>query len=373
DNERVLWLKLQNIKYYSVRGRHWPKFPWVFVEVETDEGIKGFGEVLPYRSSGVIESLELIKKKLVGRDPTQIESLWEEMFREGLATPAISGVEIALWDALGKSLNTPIHTLLGGRCRDRIAVYLDGFFRGAKYVEEEYVARALDAVNRGFRALKMDVDEPIPSGHSLNRTLTLKDLRYTVQMVRAVREAVGDDVQLAIDCHGAFNVNTAINLAKKLEPFNLMWIEDPVPHHNLRAMAKVARNTAIPVCTGELLSTRYEFRELFELQAAEIIMPDVARTGGILELKKISAAADTYYIPVAPHNMVGPLATMASVQVCACIPNFLTLEFQDGDVPWRDSIVNVPVPIRDGEIEVPNGPGLGVSLNTQELEKYTVS
>jgi len=363
-------MKVTEVRFYAIQGRHWPRFPWLLVEVETDERITGFGEALSYRSSGVYESLEHIKRRLIGRDPTQIELLWEELFRDGISPPATSGVEIALWDILGKSLKAPIHTLLGGKSRDKVEVYVDGFFRGAKYVEEEYVAKALDAVRQGFRALKMDVDEPIPSGRSLSRSLTPRDLKHTVRMVAAVREAVGDEVRLAIDCHGAFNVNSAIALAEKLEPYDLMWIEDPVPQDNLKAMAKVSTSSKTSICTGELLNTRYEFRELFETQAAEIIMPDVARTGGILELKKIASAADTYHIPVAPHNMVGPIATAASVQLCANIPNFLVLEFQMGDVEWRDQILKKPLVVSNGCIEVPTEPGLGIELDREELEKH---
>jgi len=363
-------VKVTDVRVYPIEGRHWPRFPWLFVEVETDTGVSGLGEALSYRSSGVYESLENVKRRLIGRDPTQIELLWEELYRDGVSLPAISGIEIALWDILGKCLNAPIHSLLGGRCRDKVEVYVDGFFRGAKYVEEEYVQKALAAVGQGFRALKMDVDEPIASGRSLNRSLTPRDLKHTARMVAAVREAVGDEVRLAIDCHGAFNVNSAIALAEKLEPYDLMWIEDPVPQENLKAMAKVTLSSKTPVCTGELLNTRYQFRELFEAQAAEIIMPDVARTGGILELKKIATAADTYHIPVAPHNMVGPIATTASVQLCANMPNFFLLESQMGDVAWRDQILKKPLKIVDGCIEVPTEPGLGIELDRIELEKH---
>ncbi len=364
---------MTDVRVYSIQGRHWPRFPWLFIEVETDEGITGLGEALPYRSSGVYESLEGIRQRLIGRDPTQIDLLWEEFFRGGISLPAISGVETALWDILGQSLKAPVYSLLGGRCREKVEVYVDGFFRGAKYVEEEYVARALDAVAQGFRALKMDVDEPIPSGRSINRSLTPRDLKQTVRMVAAVREAVGDEVRLAIDCHGAFDVNSAIALTEKLEPYDLMWIEDPIPQDNMKTMAKVSMSSKTPICTGELLNTRYEFRELFETQATRIVMPDVARTGGILELKKIAAGADTYHIPVAPHNMVGPIATAASVQVCANIANFFILEFQMGDVTWRDKILKRPLSISDGCIQVPTEPGLGIELDKEELEKHLAS
>ena len=160
-----------------------------------------------------------------------------------------------------------------------------------------------------------------------------------------MREAVGADVDLAVDCHGAFDVAASLRLGAALAPYELLWIEDPVPSGNVRALAKVTQGTTTPICTGELLNTRYEFRELFEQQAADIIMPDLARTGGVMEMKKIAAAADTYYIPVAPHNMVGPVATLASAQLCACIPNNLVLEYQLGDVPWVDDLLTVPLDV----------------------------
>lgn len=240
-------------------------------------------------------------------------------------------------------------------------------------MESEYVAKASCAVEQGFTALKMDVDEPLPSTRLLSRSITSEELASTVSMVRAVREAVGEHVSLAIDCHSAFNVTSAIELGKRLEAFDLMWIEDPVPSANAKAMAKVSQSLETPVCTGELLNTRYEFRALLEEQAADIIMPDVARTGGILEMKKIAAAADTYYVPVAPHNMVGPVATMASIQLCACTPNFLILEFQMGDVAWRDAIIAPPLPLEGGHLRIPATPGLGVELRKEELLKHVVA
>jgi len=216
----------------------------------------------------------------------------------------------------------------------------------------------------------MDIDEPIPSARQLDRGISPRDLEYTVKMVKAVREAVGREVELAIDCHGAFDVNTAVKIGRRLEEYDLLWIEDPVPLGNPAAMAKVSQAIQTPICTGELLNTRFEFRELLERQAADIIMPDVVRTGGILEMKKIAAVADMFYVPLAPHNMVGPVATIATAHICACISNFLVMEFQLGDVPWRDRLLDTPVPIKDGCIELPRKPGLGVSLNMREVEKH---
>lgn len=363
-------MKITEVKVYPIKGRHWPRFPVIFVEVLTDEGISGIGESLPYRTSGVIEAIRDLSEGIEGSDPFNVESLWEGMYRQGGNMAAISGIETALWDIIGKALGTPIYNLLGGKCHDRIRVYADGFFRGAEYVEKEYAEKAMEALNDGLTALKMDVDEPIPSGKSLNRNLTTGDLQLTVDMVRSVREAVGDGIDLCIDAHGAFDVNSAIKLGRKLEEFDLMWIEDPIPMENMAALSKVNREIQTPLCTGELMETRFSFRELFERQAADIIMPDLARTGGILEMKKIAAMADTYYIPLAPHNMAGPIATIASAHLCACIPNFMVLEYQLGDVPYRDELLTRPVPIKDGYLELWEEPGLGVDFNRKAIKKY---
>jgi L-alanine-DL-glutamate epimerase-like enolase superfamily enzyme len=363
-------MKITDIQVYPVKGRHWPRFPMVFVEVRTDSGVTGVGECLLYHTTGVIESLRQLTEALLGQDPLRIEYHWERLFRRGVNPAALSGIETALWDIAGKVCGQPVYNLLGGRCHERVRVYVDGFFRGAEYVEEQYQAKAVAAVEQGFTALKMDVDEPIPAAQRFNRQLAESDLRHCVRMVEAVREAVGPEVDLAIDCHGAFDVASAVRLGRALEPYRLMWIEDPVPSTNAAAMAKVTQEVGTPICTGELLCTRYEFRELFQKQAADIIMPDLARTGGVLEMKKIAAAADTYYIPVAPHNMVGPVATIASAHLCACIPNFLVLEFQMGDVPWRDELISQPVPIKDGSLELFDAPGLGIELNHAAVGKY---
>jgi len=363
-------MKITGLNVYPVKGRHWPRFPIIFLEIMTDEGFSGLGESLAYKTSGVIQSIQALGETLVGCDPFTVEAIWERMYRQGGNMAAISGIETALWDIIGKALGTPTYNLLGGKCRDRIRVYADGFFRGAEYVQEEYAEKAVAALEEGFTALKMDVDEPIPSGKGLNRSLSTEDLVLTVQMVGAVRKAVGEEIDLCIDAHGAFDVVSATKLGRKLEDYNLMWIEDPVPMGNMLALSKVSREIETPICTGELMETRFEFRELFERQAADIIMPDLARTGGLLEMKKIAAMADTYYIPVSPHNMAGPLATIASAHLCACIPNFMVLEYQLSDVPWRDDLLTTPVPIKGGYLELSEEPGLGVDLNRKAVEKY---
>ena len=363
-------MKITAVEVHRVKGRHWPRFPMFFVEVQTDQGITGLGEALGYRSSGVGQSIEEAGASLIGSDPRRIEPIWQDLVRKGVNMAAISGIETALWDILGQSLGTPIYQLLGGRCHERIRVYADGFFRGADYVAEEYAAKAVEAVEAGLNALKMDVDEPIESGHAINGVLTRADLRLTEAMVRSVREAVGDHVDLCIDGHGAFDLPSAIRLDQALRDYDLLWIEDPVSMTSLKAMARVALESETPICTGELLETRFAFRELLESQAADIIMPDLARTGGVMELKRIAAMAETYRVPLAPHNMVGPVCTLASAHVCAATANFMILEYQLGDVPWIDDLLDEPVRLEEGHLILSDRPGLGVRLNHKAVRNY---
>lgn len=373
-------MKITDIKVLPVKGRHWPRFPMLFIEVHTDEGLVGTGEALAFQATGVMASILEIREWLRGEDPLQIERLWEQCFRRGAAMAALSGIEIALWDLAGQVAGLPIHQLLGGRCHDRVRVYADGFFRGADKTPESYGAHAEDAVARGFTALKLDIDDFLylgerPAlirchGKDLSRHITNVEIRQVADSIAAIRERLGPDVDLALDCHWAFDVPSALRLGRALEPFDLMWFEDPVPSRNAPALARIAGQLAMPLCMGEALATRYEFREIFERQAADIIMPDVASSGGILETKKIAAMADAYYIPVAPHDMVGPIATAATLQLCACLPNLLVMEHQMGDVAWRHELTDRPLVVESGHFAIPTGPGLGMSLNHEAVERY---
>ena len=365
-------MRITDVDVIAVKGRHWPRFPMIFVEVHTDEGLTGLGEALPYQATGVIESLRELGEALRGADPFQIQAHWERFFRRGAHMPALSALETAMWDLVGQALDAPIHNLLGGACRERVHVYADGFFREGKPTPQAYADKAQEAVAGGLDALKMDVDEFLPGGKPLDRGLNKGELKSLVETVAAIRNAVGGDVQLGLDCHWAFDVSAAARLARALEPYELMWLEDPIPSGNAAALAQLRAQVAVPICTGEVLETRYAYRELLERGAADILMPDLARTGGILEMIKIAAYADTYYVPIAPHNMMGPVATAASVQLCACIPNFRILEYQLGDVPWRDELVDPPLVLSDGHLVVPTGPGLGMRLNHAAVKEYGV-
>lgn len=363
-------MRITDTDVIAVKGRHWPRFPMIFVEVHTDAGLTGLGEALPYQATGVVQSLHELGQALEGENPFQIQTLWERFYRRGARMPALSALETALWDLVGQAYGAPIHSLLGGACRQAVHVYADGFFREGAPTPQAYAERAQEAVASGLDALKMDVDEFLVEGTSLDRGLPEASLRSIVDTVAAIRDAVGPTVQLAVDCHWAFDVASAVRLAAALDPYELMWLEDPIPSGNATALAYLRAQVRVPICTGEVLETRYAYRELLEQGAADILMPDLARTGGILEMVKIAAYADVYYVPIAPHNMMGPVATAASVQLCACIPNFRILEYQLGDVPWRDELVDPPLVLSDGHLVLPTGPGLGMRLNHSAVGKY---
>jgi len=356
---------------------------WILVQVRTDEGITGLGEAFPtwpHQGKGIKELILWMKELLIGEDPTNIDRLWVKMYQEqiyrgasmaGALTAAISGVEIALWDVTGKAYNLPVYKLLGGKHRDRIRVYSD--FHGGKTNDPEaFASKAKEVVDQGFTAIKMDIDLPMwRSKQDYHRHMKQAELRHLISLVAAVREAIGSDVDLAVDCHSNFNTPCAIQLAHAVEPYHLLWLEEPIPAKNVKAMARITSSTKTPICAGENLYTRFEFRELFEQQAADIIMPDVQKTGGILESKRIADLASIYYVPMAPHCVTSPVGTMASVHLCASIANFLILEWHMIDTPWWQELALTEEPIvQDGYITVPEKAGLGVKLNEEAVAKY---
>ncbi|MEM2904571.1 MAG: mandelate racemase/muconate lactonizing enzyme family protein [Candidatus Bathyarchaeia archaeon] len=367
-------MKVTDVKTAIVRGN----FNWLLVRVETDEGLNGLGEC--WGEAGVKDLIRSkVRPLLMGEDPMDIGRLFLKVMRNpptpaGAQVTAWSGVEMALWDIAGKKLEAPIYRLLGGgKYRDRVRVYADSH-AGKDYAPESYAERALEVKARGFGAIKFDVDHLTPyqrlDYHNLG--LSNAEARHIVSVVAAVREAIGDDVDLAIDAHWSYNVADAVKVAKRLEPYNLMWFEDPVPYDNPETVAKVSASTSTPICVGEHLFTRHGFRELIVRQAVAVIAPDMANSGGLLECKKIADMAETYTINMAPHNICSPVATLAAAHACAAIPNFLALEFHSQDVPWWDDLVTgIEKPIiKDGFIRVPERPGLGVELNEEVARKH---
>lgn len=339
---------------------------WVFVQVETDEGITGVGEAsLEGKEQAVQSAVDDLARHIIGRDPTRIEHNWQIMYRHGfwrggvVLNSALSGIEQALWDVTGKALGVPVYRLLGGACRDRVLMYTHVFGR----TPEELAQNGAALVAQGWRGLK--TGSMGFEGFGTEKAC----VQAVVARIRALREAVGPDVLIGMDCHGRHTPGQAIQLMRALEPYDLYFMEEPIPPDNVDAFARL-RNAEINMnlATGERLFTKWGFRELLERQYVDIIQPDVCHDGGILESVKIAAMAETYYVRVAPHNPNGPVATAASVHLAAVLPGFCILEYALNQ-PWRDQVIQKPLPIVDGYIELPTEPGLGVELNLEAIAK----
>ncbi|MBI3946021.1 MAG: mandelate racemase/muconate lactonizing enzyme family protein, partial [Armatimonadetes bacterium] len=299
-----------------VMGTSWRNL--TFLEVATDDGLVGWSEArMNNRTDALLGYLQgAARRHVLGSDPFNVEDLVHRMFytdfgRVGeIVATGIALVEIACWDIIGKALGQPVYRLLGGAVRDRIKAYANGWYT-VERTPEEFAAAAKRVLAKGYRALKFD---PFGAGfYELER----EEKRKSVSLVEAVRDAVGSEVEILIEMHGRFSPATAIEISRDLEPFQPTWVEEPVPPDNLAALAKAAQKIQIPVATGERLHTRFEFRELFALQAADIIQPDITHMCGLAETKKLCAAADTHYITVAPHNVGGPVSTAAALHLDA--------------------------------------------------------
>ena len=343
---------------------------WVFVKVYTDEGICGVGEgTLEYKEKALCGAIEHIKNYLTGKDPRTIEKHYHDIYRDAywrggaVLMSALSAVECALWDILGKSLGVPVYQLLGGRVNEDCRIYVNGWFSGAK-TPDEFAEKAKAAVKRGVTAMKWD-----PFGKSYMQ-ISNKDLDTALECVAKVREAVGNDVDLLIEGHGRFDVPTGIKIAKELEQFKPMWFEEPVPPDNIDALKAVRDKSPVAISAGERLYTRFDYNKLFALRAADYIQPDVSHAGGIAELKKIAAAAEANYIPFAPHNPSGPVANAATLQLAACCPNFCILEIMYSDVDYRKKVTNENLVYENGRIKIGDKPGLGIELNEEECLKH---
>lgn len=360
-------MKITDIKTFAVDCF---RTNWVFVKVYTDEGIDGVGEAtLEYKEKALIGAVEHIKEYLVGKDPRNIEDHWHKIYRDAywrggaVLMSALSAVECALWDILGKSLGVPVYQLLGGRANDKVRIYVNGWFSGARE-PEEFAAKAKEAVKRGVTAMKWD-----PFGKSYLQ-ISNADLDKALRCVGAVREAVGNSVDLLIEGHGRFDIPNAVKIARELEQFNPMLFEEPVPPDNLDALKQVKDKSPVAISAGERLYTRWDYRKMFDLAAADYIQPDISHAGGIMELKKIAAEAECRYIAFAPHNPSGPVANAATLQLAACCPNFTILEIMYSDVEWRKDICNESLEYEDGYITIPAKPGLGIEIDEAECEKH---
>jgi galactonate dehydratase len=357
-------MKIVDVKTYVV-GTVWRNL--TIVRVITDDGLEGFGEVRMLNHTDALLGYfaEAVPNHVLGHDPFDIEALFQRMYRNDFARAgeiALSGIatiEMACWDIVGKALGQPVYRLLGGAVRDRIKAYANGWYT-VERTPQEFHAAAKRVIEKGYRALKFD---PFGAGFY---ELDVEEKRKVIELVEAVRDAVGPDVEILIEMHGRFNPATAIELSRELERFKPSWVEEPVPPENLAALKKAAEKINIPIATGERVHTRYDFRQLFELQAADIIQPDITHFGGIMETKKLAAWADSYYVLIAPHNVGGPISTAAALHLAACTANFKIQEhFNDFADAWVKEVAPGNPEVVDGYFALPQGPGLGVTFNEE--------
>lgn len=352
--------------------------PWrdlIFLKVETDEGITGVGEARPVnRVESVLGYLkETMPRYVLGEDPFNIEKLYHRMTREDFGRPGevvmtgIAMLEMACWDIMGKALGQPVYRLLGGAVRDSIKAYANGWYRTER-TPEAFHAAAKKVVEKGYTALKFD---PFGAGfYELERS----EKRKVISLVEAVRDAIGPDAEILLEMHGRFSPVEAVDIIRQLAPFGLAWAEEPVPPENLVALKHVKDATmplGVPIATGERMHSPFEYRELFDLKAADIIQVDITHYGGILNTKKLAAAAEMHYMLMAPHNVGGPVSTAAALHLAAATDNFKIQEFFNdfADQYVMDAAPGVPS-VTKGYFGLPEGVGLGVELNEDAIAEH---
>jgi len=387
-------MKIVDVKTYVVGTPppHHGGRNWVFVKLTTDGGIEGFGEAykVPFHPNTVARLIEdTAETYVVGLDPFEIERLWRTVYYgEGheshdhhqhpdLAVMGVlSALEMACWDIIGKAVDRPVYKLLGGQYHERLRSYTylypapgDTVHRSPHTDPEQAGIRAAAYVEQGFTAVKFDPIIQLMSPWD-PREPTLEGLDNAEAVVRSVREAVGSKCDILVGTHGQTTTSGAIRLARRLEQYDPLWFEEPVPPENRDEMARVARHTSIPVATGERLSTKYEFRELLEKQAAVILQMALGRVGGILEARKIAGMAEAYYAQIAPHLYCGPIETAANIQVDTCSPNFLIQESIENFGGFHAELLKEPIQWEDGYIIPPSKPGLGVELNEEVAAQH---
>lgn len=341
---------------------------WLFVKMETDTGLVGYGECLGDKAFVVAEAVRSYEHHLIGEDPRRITHHWQSMYRGAFwrggptLCAAISGLEMCLWDILGKSLNTPVWQLLGGAVRDRIRVYS----RPKGHTPAELALSAKELVGRGITAMKLC---PFEKVKIVDHYSVVEEAAARVQ---AIRDAVGSSVDIMLDFHGRVSPTMAVWLEEALRCFHPMFIEEPVLPENVDALARFASQSKTPVATGERLFTKWGFREILEKGAATILQPDPCICGGIFETRQIGAMAETWYAALAPHNPYGPINTAACLQVDACTPNFLIQEFVD-PLGLGEGYLKEPFVVKDGYIDIPTRPGLGVELDEAWIAERPLS
>lgn len=360
-------MKITDIKTYNVFTF---RTNFVFVKIETDEGVSGIGEgTLEYKEHALLGAVEDIKRVLIGQDPRQVERITAELYRDSywrlgpVLQSALSAVDMALWDIKGKLLGVPVYELLGGKVRDSIRMYANVWFAGAK-TPEDFAAAAAKAKALGITALKWD-----PFGKAYMQ-LEREELRRALAIVEAVRGAVGNDVDLLIECHGRFDIATGIKIANELKAFAPYFVEEPTPPDCFDAIAEVRKKSPVPIAGGERLYGPMQLRTYLEKGCADYIQPDISHCGGITNMRKMAAMTECYYAALAPHNPSGPVANAATLNIAACTSGFRILEICLTDVSWRKELTNERVVFQKGEILIPTGVGLGLELNEEACLKY---
>ena len=355
---------------------------WIFVKVLTDQpGLYGWGEAtLEWHTRGVVGAIEDIAQLLIGEDPTRIEHLWQMMYRQhfwhgnGIVRgTAISGIDIALWDIVGKIHNTPCHKLWGGPVRDYVRLYshlgggrMEDFYETNPADAKKFGDLARKAVEEGFTAFKsMAVPWTMPLEG-------LQPIRYAESCVKAMRDAVGDSIDIMVDCHARPSPRMGMLFAKALEPYNLYWFEEPCWPETMDDIALIQRAVKTPIATGERMVGVASFRELFEKRAASVIQPDITHCGGLSEARRIAAMAEAYRVAMAPHNPQGPVSTAASLELGFATPSYIICESVHSDVPWRVDVVKEGFTVeKKGRVVKPNTrPGLGIEINEDEVRRH---
>ena len=350
------------------------------VRVYTDQGLYGQGE----STDAAVATVPLVnqfRRFLVGQDPLNVDAIWERIRVSGIFagaqggqyTTALTGLEIALWDLAGKALGLPVYQLLGGKFRDKIRIYCDSDMEDPLGPESD---RKLPWIKeQGFTAMKIDLDQFNDPNRFDRTNWTANNLEVDrmVSWVKHVRESIPKEMELACDMHGRYDMGTAKRVAKELEPFRLLWLEEPVPAEDIDAMADVRHSTSTPIACGENLYMRWGYRELLDKAAVDIIQPDFQKTGGLSESRKIANLAQTYYVPVAPHCVVSPIGMMSTAHVCATIPNFLCCEWHWINFPehWKNWVKEGEI-IQKGYVTVTDKPGLGVEMNEEAAKKAQI-
>ena len=371
-------LKIIEIRTAEVRVHGYQ----VHVRIYTDQGIVGQGESTD-AAQGNVPLIRSFGRLLLGQDPLNIEAAFERIRTAGIFAgaqsgqyiTALTGVEIALWDVAGKALGLPVYQLMGGKVRDRVRVYCDSGNREMTPGDERSLARIRQIQKMGFTATKIDIDDAADPARfdRVNWTASNGEIDHMLARIAFTRENYPKNIDLAVDMHGRYDATTGKRVAKEVEKFKLLWLEEPVPAENIDAMRDIRASTSTPICCGENVYLRHGFREILEKRAADIVMPDFQKCGGLLEARKIADMAHTYYVPVAPHAVTSPIGMMATAHVCAAIPNFLVQEWHWIDSPdlWRNWVKQGEI-IENGFISPTDSPGLGVEMNEDGARKAQV-